>query len=246
MRARSRLAQTAAGRRLRRARGAADRRQAASLRWCVASCLKLQLAIEDKADPVIECAGRRLAIPFADFWRPTAANYWGRVKKAHGLAIGKEILGDRWARDHADDRKPVLAAALETAFDPTKNAARIGLGQTARDTAAVWLPPGMAYGDRIDADDGQAGDGDPAATDLPAFLTADVPHAGHAQRSVTRQRVTDALTRIFGTETAHRRARGLRMFTRPLPLQPQAHWRNQPSCRALARRVSLYRLAKAS
>jgi len=67
--------------------------------WCIAATLKPQLAIEDRADPVVECVGRRLAIPFADFWRPTAANYWGRVKKAHGLAIGAAILGDRWARD---------------------------------------------------------------------------------------------------------------------------------------------------
>ncbi len=44
--------------------------------WCIASCLKPQLAIEDRADPVIESAGRRLAIPFAEYWRPTAANYW--------------------------------------------------------------------------------------------------------------------------------------------------------------------------
>ena len=146
--------------------------------WCVASCLKPQLAIEDKADPAIEAAGRRLAVPFADLWRPTAANYWGRVKKAHGLGIGKDILGDRWARDHAEDKKPVLAAALETAFDPAKNTACIGLDQEARNDAAAWLPPGMAYGDCIDADDGEAGYADPAAADLPAFLTADEPHAG--------------------------------------------------------------------
>jgi ParB family chromosome partitioning protein len=42
---------------------------------CIALCLKPQLAIEDRADPIIEAAGRRLAIPFADYWRPTAANY---------------------------------------------------------------------------------------------------------------------------------------------------------------------------
>ena len=113
--------------------------------WCVAACLKPQLAIEDRADPAIESAGSRLAIPFADFWRPTTANYWGRVKKAHGLAIGKEILGNRWARDHADDKKPILAAALEAAFDPAQNTACIGLDQAARDAAGAWLPPGIAY-----------------------------------------------------------------------------------------------------
>ena len=161
--------------------------------WCIASCLKPQLAIEDRADPVIESAGRRLAIPFADYWRPTAANYWGRVKKAHGLAIGKEILGERWARDHADDKKPALAAALETAFDPAKNTACIGLHQAARDNAAAWLPPGIAYGsddasadpqsdtaaDVDDVDNGalDADQIDLASTDLPAFLTDDEPAA---------------------------------------------------------------------
>jgi hypothetical protein len=153
--------------------------------WCVASCLKPQLAIDDRADRVIEAAGARLAISFADYWQPTAANYWGRAKKAHSLAIGREILGDRWARDHADDKKPVLAAALETAFDPAKSTACIGLNQPARDGAAAWLPPSMAYAgaaadrgqngdDRIGLD-GRAPDAGIASADLPAFLTDDRP-----------------------------------------------------------------------
>src|ERR1700730_17850857 len=115
--------------------------------WCIAARLKPQLAIEHRADPVIEAAGQRLRIGFEDYWRPTAANYWSRAKKAHGLAIGREILGDRWARDHADDKKPVLAAALETAFDIQLNTACIGLEQAARDSAAAWLPPGIACSD---------------------------------------------------------------------------------------------------
>ena len=163
--------------------------------WCVASCLNAQLAVEDRADPVLECAGARLAIPFADYWRPTAANYWGRVKKAHGLAIAREILGDRWARDHDGDKKAPLAAALEKAFDPVASTACIGLDHAARDGAAAWLPPGMAYvvgaGDGNEADpdiDGasavemdptEADPADPASSNLPAFLTEDGPsHAG--------------------------------------------------------------------
>jgi ParB family transcriptional regulator, chromosome partitioning protein len=53
--------------------------------WCIAATLNAQLAVEDRPDPVVEHAARRLAVPFADYWRPAAANYWGRVKKAHGL-----------------------------------------------------------------------------------------------------------------------------------------------------------------
>ena len=155
--------------------------------WCIASCLKPQLAIEDRADPVLEAAGSRLAIPFADCWRPTAANYWGRVKKAHGLTVGAEIFGERWARDHAGYKKPLLADALETAFDPAKSEACIGLGQTARDQAAAWLPPGMAYAaaeSSPPADlanpDAEAEAGDDiglGADELPPFLTGDEPAA---------------------------------------------------------------------
>ena len=162
--------------------------------WCVALMLKPQLAIEDGADPVIEAAGRRLAIPFADLWRPDAANYWGRVRKAHALDIAKEVLGPRWARDHELDRKPVLAEALGTAFDPDASAASIHL-EAVREEAAAWLPPGFTYAeDAAEAelaaetaadepgadaadnpepvDSGEDGESD----DIPAFLTGDVPH----------------------------------------------------------------------
>ena len=178
---------------------------------CIALCLKPQLAIEDGADPVIEAAGSRLAIPFADYWRPTAANYWGRVKKAHGLAIGREILGDRWARDHAGDKKPELAAALETAFDPAKSTACIGLDRAARDAAAAWLPPGMAYAGAAEgaAADPQLDEAAPLAGDPDDGRTrrnrprggriAGLPDRGRAGRR-RAQRGFGALTRIFGTQ----------------------------------------------
>jgi ParB family chromosome partitioning protein len=135
----------------------------------------------------VESAVGRLAIPFADFWRPTAANYWGRVKTAHGLAIAKAILGPRWARDHADAKKPILAAALEKAFDPAANTASIGLDRAARDGAAAWLPPGRAYaedrGDGADPQSSAAADVEEfeaeaaeiglTHAELPAFLTED-------------------------------------------------------------------------
>jgi len=173
--------------------------------WCIATTLKPQLAVENGADPVVESAIRRLAIPFADFWRPTAANYWGRAKKAHGFAIAEAVLGPRWVHDHTDDKKAILAAALEQAFDPAGNTASITLDQAARDAAAAWLPPGIATGDTApQSDDGDVGpeadlkpdkeplgaasqallSGDPwdelaeadaPSADLPAFLTGEEP-----------------------------------------------------------------------
>jgi hypothetical protein len=109
------------------------------------------------------------------------------VKKAHGLTIAKAILGPRWARDHADAKKPILAAALEKAFDPAADTAPIGLDRAARDGAAAWLPPGMAYaedrGDGADPQPGAASDvddleaeaaeSDLTDAELPAFLTED-------------------------------------------------------------------------
>jgi ParB family transcriptional regulator, chromosome partitioning protein len=161
--------------------------------WCIAATLTPQLAIEDGADPVIESAISRLAIPFADCWRPTAANYWGRAKKAHGLAIAEAVLGERWARDHAGDKKAALAAALEEAFDPAGDAAASGLNPASRNAAAVWPPPGMAAGDipaqgdggdhganpeiapEADPPDHEFGGVEAASDDLPAFLTVEEP-----------------------------------------------------------------------
>jgi ParB family chromosome partitioning protein len=42
--------------------------------WCIAATLNPQLAIEGRADPVMEAAGCRLDIGLQDYWRPTAAN----------------------------------------------------------------------------------------------------------------------------------------------------------------------------
>jgi ParB family chromosome partitioning protein len=149
--------------------------------WCIAASLKGQLALGHSPDPVLERAGERLAIPVAGYWRPTAANYWGRVKKSASLEVATAILGPRWARDHADGKKAALAAALEKAFDPAANSACIGLERAAREGAAAWLPPGMAYAtDASSGGDTDAGSGDQPDDDvpseLPAFLTGDQPH----------------------------------------------------------------------
>jgi ParB family chromosome partitioning protein len=155
--------------------------------WCAAQTLQAQLAFEDKADPVIEQVGAPLGIDFAAHWRPTADNYWRRVKKSHALEVGAAVLGEHWQRDHAKDKKPELAKALEAAFagDGTTT---LGLDPETAARAGAWVPPGMAYGGSPDesspapagsVDDAERIDGEPnsdtPAGTVPAFLTADSP-----------------------------------------------------------------------
>jgi ParB family chromosome partitioning protein len=147
--------------------------------------LQGQLAFEDKADPVIEQVGARLGIDFAAHWRPTADNYWRRVKKSHALEVGAAVLGTHWQRDHARDKKPELAKALEAAFagDGTTT---LGLDPETSARAGAWVPPGMAYGvspnesepapDGLEVDAAQIGaepGSDVQVETVPAFLTAD-------------------------------------------------------------------------
>jgi ParB family transcriptional regulator, chromosome partitioning protein len=161
--------------------------------WCVAQTLQAQLAFEDRADPVIEQVGQRLDIDFAAHWRPTADNYWGRVKKSHALEVGAAVLGAHWQRDHAKDKKPELAKALEAAFSGD-GTTTLGLDPETSARAGAWVPPGMAYGGSPDEsspaptgpvddarNDAELGS-DTQAETVPAFLTADSP-TGDAEAS---------------------------------------------------------------
>src|SRR3546814_4581657 len=75
-------------------------------------------------------------------------------------------------RDHAKDKKPVLAKALEAAF-AGDGATTLGLDPETAARTGAWVPPGMAYGashddlppadannvdgpDRVDVDPGSA------------------------------------------------------------------------------------------
>ena len=58
----------------------------------------------------------------AAYWRPTAANYLGRITRDQLLALGREILGEPVGAVAASDKKGELAAQLERAFaDPEKH-----------------------------------------------------------------------------------------------------------------------------
>ncbi|WP_422927488.1 ParB/RepB/Spo0J family partition protein [Singulisphaera sp. PoT] len=112
------------------------------LAWCVASCLKPQLATGHE-DTAWEMALSLTDADMADYWRPTRDNYLGRVSRDRLLAIGRELLGEPWAQSRSRDKKSELAGALERAFTAPGS---VPCTQSQREALTRWLPDGMAFG----------------------------------------------------------------------------------------------------
>jgi ParB family chromosome partitioning protein len=112
------------------------------LAYCVAMTLKPQLATEHE-DTAWEIA---LAITQADmarYWRPTRANYLGRITRDRLLAIGRELFGEQWSQARSRDKKGEIADALERAFAAPQT---LACPREQRERLARWLPEGMAFG----------------------------------------------------------------------------------------------------
>jgi ParB family chromosome partitioning protein len=79
----------------------------------------------------------------AAYWRPTRANYLGRITRNQLLALGRQLLGEQWAGGRSKDKKGELADALEWAFaQPDK----VPCAPEQRERLKRWLPEGMAFG----------------------------------------------------------------------------------------------------
>ena len=96
----------------------------------------------DHSTPVIEAMGARLAIDVAEFWRPTAETYWGRVKKDVALGAARECVGNQWAVDHQAQKKADLARSMERVFAQGQG---VGIDDAGLACAKAWLPVGMAF-----------------------------------------------------------------------------------------------------
>lgn len=112
--------------------------------FCVAQMLEGQLGFFDRANPVVEAIGRRLAPPMREFWRPTEEDYWSRVKKSHALDVGEELLGLKWREEHERAKKSDIARALGAVFAGDAGA-RTAFTQSQLEAVDAWTPPGFAF-----------------------------------------------------------------------------------------------------
>ena len=113
--------------------------------YAAAHGVQQQLSTDSDAIPAIEIAGARMKVAVAQNWRPTASNYFGRVKKDMLLQTARETIDDQWAHDHGGGKKADLARSMELAFG-SEGRQRVGIPADVAARAAAWLPAGMAFG----------------------------------------------------------------------------------------------------
>ena len=113
-----------------------DEDKQALFAFCVSTMLVRQ------STEVIEAVGTKLGVRVEQFWRPTAENYWGRVRKDVCLDAARETVGMEWANNRKDQKKAVLAQSMEGLFAQGKGVA-LAPGEIA--AAKAWLPEGMAF-----------------------------------------------------------------------------------------------------
>jgi len=112
------------------------------LAYCVALSLKPQLSTFN-ADSAFELALSLTDTRMESYWRPTQANYLGRITRDRLLSLGRELFGDQWAQARSRDKKGELAAELERAFAHPDN---VACSPQQREKLRCWLPEGMAFG----------------------------------------------------------------------------------------------------
>ena len=122
--------------------GLSERDRLAFLAYGVAISLKPQLSI-GRENTAYELALSMTDADVAAYWRPTKSNCLGRITRDQLLALGRELLGERWAQARGREKKGTLADELERAFaDPE----RYTRDPERREALKHWLPEGMPFG----------------------------------------------------------------------------------------------------
>jgi len=141
--------------------------------FAAATALEAQLSTDNRPSQVIEELGARMDVDVAMCWRPTAANYWSSVTKAHIAGVAKDVISTDFADERSSEKKGEAAAAMELAFSENALEAA-GLEKSVAAKSARWLPKGMAFDEpnHVDEfiDDEPEGNGD---AEIPAFITGE-------------------------------------------------------------------------
>lgn len=126
-----------------RFRGLSDEARAAWLGFVVGRTLEASLNMTgDRRIAFHDHLGRLIGIDMAQWWRPTAANYFDRVSKQVILAALAEVGGPELSSRFGSVKKAELATSAERVFSGTYIAE-----VEVRERALAWVPDVMRFGE---------------------------------------------------------------------------------------------------
>jgi ParB family chromosome partitioning protein len=128
--------------------------------WTVSRTLEATL-LDEKSAGLQNHLGRALGIDVATWWRPTAVNFFGRIRKPAILDTLAEIGGPEMKSRYASAKKGDIAAAAEKICSGT---AIVAAG--VRAAALAWVPIEMRYTETVAIAEGAGGN--PDVTNYPA------------------------------------------------------------------------------
>ena len=160
-------------------RALADEARAAWLGFVVGQSLEASLNLAgDRRIAFHDHLGGLLGIEMAQWWRPSAVNYFDRVPKRTILEALGEVGGPELSGRFASVKKGDLAASAERVFAGTYIT-----DAEVRDRALAWVPEAMRFGPGPDSDDiaavgaeAEDGDGDGDPQRIIEADTVDVAH----------------------------------------------------------------------
>ena len=112
--------------------------------WCMGMIVSPRLVEDEQArSDFVQTLAAEALPDIRTAWRPTAANYWSRVTKAHMLNVLRSFGMEAEAREQQSARKTTIADYMEKLF--ARPFATLAPEQHA--AIAAWAPEGMATTD---------------------------------------------------------------------------------------------------
>lgn len=104
-----------------------------------AAARSFDVELYDSHQPVRELVLASTGVDVAKTWRPTKENYFSELNKKELLALGQQLVSEKWADLRKDSNEESLAESLAEVFnDPGAHGAD-------PEKIATWLPEGMAF-----------------------------------------------------------------------------------------------------
>jgi ParB family chromosome partitioning protein len=113
------------------------------LAYCIAITLRPNFGpVAGEEATAYDAALALTATSMVDYWRPSKDNFFNRVTRGQLLEIGREVLGEVWAKSHVTEKKGSLVNQFDRLFsDPERS----GRSPDQIEKLKRWLPAGMSF-----------------------------------------------------------------------------------------------------